>query len=160
MKYTLNDKVNLKTISFKNGLNLVVPVSHIRRYGESMASHSATKLSAIEEIFMSAFYTVKWCLGDAQPDIWNVSLEPQFKIGSYRVDFVAKNSCEGLSVIVECDSQQFHDRTEKERRYEKQRDRFLQEKGYRIFHFTGSEIFQMPYECARQVICAILKEQN
>jgi very-short-patch-repair endonuclease len=101
-----------------------------------------------------------------------ISIDPQFQIGKYRVDFKisygaflsqrdhikapciqqGENRAIVSNVIVECDSQQFHDRTEKERRYEKQRDRFLQSNGYVVFRYTGSEIIKRPMEIAREII--------
>jgi hypothetical protein len=59
------------------------------------------------------------------------------------------------NVLVECDSQQWHERTEKERRYEKARDRFFMSKGYRVFHFTGKEINDNPLVVAKEVILSI-----
>lgn len=89
-----------------------------------------------------------------------IDMEPQFHIGNYRVDFLAFNKAwpdkngdqEVKEVVVECDSQIFHERTERERRYEKARDRFLQSKGYKIFHFTGKEIKDNPFKVAAEII--------
>jgi very-short-patch-repair endonuclease len=103
--------------------------------------------------------------------IIGISIDPQFKIGKYRVDFQvsygtystrwdlikAPKQRQGMhgvssSVIVECDSQQFHERTERERRYEKERDRFLQSSGNVVFRYTGSEIVKRPMEIAAEII--------
>jgi len=98
-----------------------------------------------------------------------VHIEPQFKINKYRVDFVVsyshylysrkqrKNIVSKIekSVIVECDSQEFHERTEAERRYEKTRDRNLQKLGYKIFRFTGSEIIKNPYDIAAEILAYV-----
>lgn len=93
-----------------------------------------------------------------------LSINPQTKIGNYRVDFkvgfgtpprqdgtqrVNKN------IIVECDSQEFHERTEQERRYEKIRDRFFTVKGYKIFHYTGKEILERPLDLAVEIIAYV-----
>ena len=86
---------------------------------------------------------------------------PQYKVGKYRCDFLVgfykHNNDHNKEVIVECDSQQFHERTEKERRYEKQRDRFLISKGYVVMHFTGSEIVQNPDKVSIEIINAVTK---
>jgi Uncharacterized protein conserved in bacteria len=63
-----------------------------------------------------------------------------------------KGKWESRQVIVECDSQQFHERTEEERRYEKQRDRFLTVEGYKVFHFTGAEIVRNPWSVAAEIL--------
>ena len=66
-----------------------------------------------------------------------IDIRAQYQIGKYRVDFEIRDSGypfhnknrvyeqEIKEIIVECDSQEFHERSEKERRYEKQRDRFF-----------------------------------
>ncbi len=122
--------------------------------------------SPIEQIFYLAFsllretnYITK---GDAHADqegpyMLGLSLHPQVEIGDYRVDFIGtyhprRDQSLAKKVIVECDSQQFHERDEKERRYEKKRDRFLQAKGYTVFRFTGSEIVKEPFRVAAEVI--------
>lgn len=98
-------------------------------------------------------------LNDGAPWCPGLGIYPQRKIGKYRVDFLIsyqnpfKVSQESNQVIVECDSQQFHDRTEKERRYEKTRDRFLQSKGYQVFRFTGKEIIDDPIKIVLEIIC-------
>lgn len=95
---------------------------------------------------------------------------PQYEIGKYRVDFLVEfrhidylSSNDSInvlkkSVIVECDSQQFHDRTEQERRYEKKRDRFLQQQGYKIFHFTGKEIKDEPFRISAEILAFVTDE--
>lgn len=85
---------------------------------------------------------------------------PQVVIGKYRVDFEVYFGKYDYKikdfiykkVIVECDSQEFHERTEKERRYEKERDRFLIKENYHVFHFTGKEIYHNPIKIAREII--------
>ena len=87
----------------------------------------------------------------------------QFKIDKYRCDFFIEYGSHirggfqefHKELIVECDSQQFHERTEKERRYEKARDRYLIMQGYRVFHYTGSEIVKDPLEIAIQILSYI-----
>ena len=83
-----------------------------------------------------------------------MSVEAQVKIGKYRADFLISSIFKGevTSFVVECDGHAFHDRSEKERRYEKQRDRFFQRQGYKVFHFTGAEIVKNPYKVACEII--------
>lgn len=90
-----------------------------------------------------------------------ISFFPQFKLEDYRVDFLICY-CFGdplkhdKQLIVECDSQQFHDRSEHERRYEKKRDRFLQKEGYKVFRYTGSEIVKNSLEIAGEIIAYVM----
>lgn len=91
--------------------------------------------------------------------IESLKIFPQHCIGDYRVDFLI--ICEtGDRIIVECDSQQFHDRTEKERRYEKTRDRFLQKEGYKVFRFTGSEIVSKALDVAIEIVAYLMGDAN
>lgn len=79
-----------------------------------------------------------------------IDLYPQARAGNYRVDFLLQVFEKGewtRQVAVELDGHQFHDRDEKQRRYEKARDRFLQSQGMVVAHFTGSEVIADPEEC-------------
>jgi len=87
-----------------------------------------------------------------------IDIKPQEKIGKYRVDFLITSYDRGegktqtrKSLIVECDSQEWHERTESERRYEKRRDRYLQNQGYKVFHYTGKEIMEDAFNIAQEI---------
>jgi len=111
--------------------------------------------SPIEEILYAALRTLIKINGfrewDNEPTIHII---PQIKIGMFRVDFGIKNTHPKHKhrLVVECDSQQFHERTEKERRYEKARDRYLIKNGFKIFHYTGSEIVKEPFRVAKEIL--------
>ena len=93
-----------------------------------------------------------------------LGISTQYKIGNYRVDFFIcyKKKKESKYIIVECDSQEFHERTEQERKYEKKRDRYLQSKDLKIFNFTGKEIKYNPFKVAAEVLSFLteIKEEN
>lgn len=108
--------------------------------------------SPIEQILYCALKTM--CKINRIDDI---KIVYQYKIGKYRVDFFISNK---KSVVVECDSQQFHERTEEERRYEKARDRFLQKKGYKIFHYTGADIKSNYKKIVREIIRYALEREQ
>lgn len=103
--------------------------------------------------------------GEYDEFVRGVDILPQYKIGKYRVDFliifyeidwyIPKQI--KREIIVECDSQQFHERTEQERRYEKERDRFLIKKGYEVFHYTGKQIMENPLAVASEILSHITK---
>lgn len=102
--------------------------------------------------------------GQAIP--FGMLISPQFTIAPYRVDFyiswhgymVGARPSEVRSVVVECDSQQWHERTEKERRYEKKRDRAIARLGLHTFRFTGKEIKENPFAPAIEVCSFLLQE--
>lgn len=130
--------------------------------------------SPIEQLLYCALSTAQKLsfIPDLNPKIdgdqlfmYGLYISPQVEIGKYRVDFVVqynephrmrpsetKPSEKVQEVIVECDSQEWHERTEKERRYEKARDRYFTVKGYKVFHFTGKEITDDPFKVACEVI--------
>jgi len=88
-----------------------------------------------------------------------VVINPQAKILSYRVDFLATSSVLDFqtrafikrSVIIECDGHDFHEKTKEQAKRDKKKDRELQAKGYRVFRFTGSEIWNNVFQCAEEV---------
>lgn len=104
-------------------------------------------------------------LENGQPRCPGLSINPQHKIGKYRIDFAItyerkwRGNWEDKRLLIECDSQQFHERSEAERRYEKRRDRYLISQGYTILHFTGSEIVQNPWSVAAEILEAICLEE-
>ena len=136
-------------------------------------------ISPIEQILFIAINTLIkiTSLGETEPInihgeqfITGLGVLPQKEIGKYRADFLISNGKIEFEnkkrkqifnqVIVECDSQQFHDRTEKERRYEKTRDRYFQKLGYKVFRFTGKEITENPFKVATEIICFLTEEKE
>jgi len=57
----------------------------------------------------------------------------------------------GAEVGIECDGHDFHERTKEQAAADKQRERRLVRAGLTIIRFSGSEIFQQPEHCAREV---------
>jgi len=99
---------------------------------------------------------------DQLPDktvVWDVGLQiiPEHKVGVYRVDFMLQYhpfpQCQvPQPVVVELDGHAFHDKDKVQRAYEKARDRFLVKEGYRVLHYTGSEVVKDPYKVAFEAI--------
>lgn len=84
-------------------------------------------------------------------------IEPQAHIGSYRVDFLMTQNGIGpdgilTPVVVELDGHAFHDKDQRQRSYEKARDRFLVRSGYRVLHFTGSDVVADPFKVAFEAL--------
>lgn len=95
---------------------------------------------------------------DNQRNEWRVGfgvhLMHQYKIGKYRVDFLL-SSTDGPQpnqVVIELDGHAFHDKDKSQRAYEKGRDRFLVKSGYRVLHFTGSEVVADTYRVAYEAL--------
>lgn len=86
-----------------------------------------------------------------------ISVQPQVKCGKYTVDFLITQ--EGIGpeshlspIVVELDGHQFHDKDKRQRSYEKERDRFLVRAGYRVLHFTGSDVVGNPFKVAHEAL--------
>jgi hypothetical protein len=92
-----------------------------------------------------------------------VSICQQHAIGKFHVDFLitgyeylfGKDVAQpGVyragAVIVECDGHDFHEKTKQQAQHDRSRDRELQRSGYKIFRFTGSELFKDPFACAKE----------
>ena len=138
------------------------------RFNQDMYSSFVDRLqSPIEDIFYTA--CALQCFADYEdfePDTvfdpvaqketigYGVSVLPQHKIGNYRVDFllIRNTGRHSESVVVELDGHAFHDKDKRQRAYEKARDRFLVKNGYRVLHFTGSEVVADPYGVAYEAL--------
>ena len=86
-----------------------------------------------------------------------INIRPQAQIGTFRVDFVLSQKGMGPDeilrpIVVELDGHAFHDKDKKQRAYEKSRDRFLVKQGFRVLHFTGSEVVADPHKVAYEVL--------
>ena len=108
--------------------------------------------SPIEQLFLIALEKIayKERLG-SRDFVW----ASQYHIPStkFRVDFIlmAMDGEFTKCAAVECDGHDFHEKTKAQAAYDKQRDRFFTRKGLPVFHYTGSEIWNDAYRCAREV---------
>lgn len=100
-----------------------------------------------------------------------IVIEPQAKVKVYHVDFlvtyeIVRPDIKGLlrksrtmsvtqSIVIECDGHEFHEKTKEQAGRDKRRDRDIQEFGYPVFRFTGSEIYSDPFACAKQAISRV-----
>jgi very-short-patch-repair endonuclease len=77
---------------------------------------------------------------------------------AYRLDFLVDSILDdkSVTVAVECDGHDFHEKTKSQAAYDKVRDRDIQSLGYYILRFTGSEIWKDPTKCANEVISMIV----
>ena len=97
--------------------------------------------------------------------ICHVLVNPQYVVGKYRVDFrvaaywtrfddenlVDEHWCRG-EVLVECDGHDFHERTKEQASHDKRKDRDLQAAGFKVFRYTGSDVWNRCMEAATQVV--------
>jgi very-short-patch-repair endonuclease len=99
--------------------------------------------SPIEKIMYMALQDLEIHFGSL-----NISITPQAQIDEYRVDFLVvfqpkfqKDRCNKcLSIVIECDGHDWHEKTKEQAARDKKRDRELLKKNYLVIRFTGSEI--------------------
>lgn len=120
--------------------------------------------SPIEKILYFAFSIINFERQGA--DIPGYLLEPQEEIVAngrrYYADFVFNyygwnNSdyllvpAHELKLIVECDGHEFHNSTKAQVKHDNERDFNLKMAGYDVLHYSGSQIFNDPLECANDI---------
>lgn len=100
-------------------------------------------------------------------------LSPQVEDGRYRVDFqvcpygpgsgpymsVDTTRCVGFpKIAVELDGHEFHEKTREQVTARNARDRHLQDAGWTVLRFSGSEFYGDPFACVEQVWVYALKQ--
>jgi very-short-patch-repair endonuclease len=79
-------------------------------------------------------------------------------VGPYRPDFLIVVRFDDGSLkfaVIECDGHDYHERTKEQAAYDRERDRWMTERGIKVFRFTGSEIWRDPAKCVNSVMRAI-----
>lgn len=62
--------------------------------------------------------------------------------------------------MIECDGHEFHEKTKEQVIYDNEREYKLKSAGYDVLHFSGSEIYNNPYECAEKTLNYISKNNK
>lgn len=122
--------------------------------------------SPIEVLFLFAFDLYK-----CEQDFPDICLYSQYEIKKssgekYVADFVfdasecsmTEDGFESYKLIIECDGHEFHEKTKEQVERGNIRNMELQEMGYEILHFSGSQIYKNPYLCAIKTYKYILKK--
>ena len=86
-----------------------------------------------------------------------ISFKAQALIGRYHVDFLLEKN--GAQVVVECDGKAYHS-SDEARETDRERDSYLQERGYPVLRFTGGEINGRISWCVEQIQRALDKSQE
>ena len=70
----------------------------------------------------------------------------------YRADFLYEEDSENpFKLIIECDGHDFHEKTKEQVEKRNNRDMDLKMSGFDVIHFSGSQIFNKPYSCAKEI---------
>lgn len=59
---------------------------------------------------------------------------------------------ENVIVLVECDGHEFHAKTKAQVRRDNERDYNLKMSGYDVLHYSGSQIYEDPFKCAKEIL--------
>lgn len=59
-------------------------------------------------------------------------------------------------IVLEVDGHAFHERTKEQATRDKARDRLLQSRGYKVFRFTGSDVWKDAFGCAAIAISEVM----
>ena len=118
---------------------------------------SYEKMTPIEKVMYAILERIGIDLKEEFKEVWDYGLCSQREIGKYRVDFFVIIPYK-QGIIIECDGHDFHEKTKEQAKYDKQRDRFLMSKGYKVLHFTGSEIYN-DFDKIRSEIYEFLKKE-
>lgn len=127
----------------------------------------AEKAQSPLEVIFGTWWSAIQLSGDVPVGKWD--LEAQVHVPcdarTYRLDFAVVPTwsharlCEsyGLTpplVGVELDGHEFHEKTKAQVTYRNRRDRDLQAKGWKILHFSGSELVASACDCVHQAYSA------
>jgi very-short-patch-repair endonuclease len=115
--------------------------------------------SPIEELFLAQCVcsgNFQWSRTDdslvgSWEDLEPLSLFQQFIEGRYRIDF-AITTASGPRVAIELDGHDWHERNKQQAERDKSRDRRLQELGWKVLRFTGSEVWRDATDCVNEVL--------
>jgi very-short-patch-repair endonuclease len=95
-----------------------------------------------------------------EPCSKEVYIQPQARIGEYRVDFLVTwvgmrremGRQAEAHLVVECNGYDYHERTKEQAKRDRQQDRDLQSAGFPVFRFTGTEIWEDAIGCADKCV--------
>ena len=157
----------LKTLSIIKGKDLTLLYNFLDLFDIFLGERFKSKLSELDNLEfklnhsmeeMKEFHSnIEKCESAAEQIFYSenffhkgLSILPQVKIGIYRVDF----QVETCKIIIEIDGKNYHNNFNKDistsrtnKDYERQL--YLQQIGYHIIRFTGSQIYNNVHKCIK-----------
>ena len=131
-------------------------------------SDDLLELSPIEQIMYVAFEIFIFKCRDIFPISFDAMSQREITIGNktYRADFLIDSilicdveyACE-KPILVECDGYASH-HTKEQRNHDVERENNLKMGGYSIIRFTGSQVYNNPYDCVMRVFKFLMDENN
>ena len=127
-----------------------------------------TELTPIEQILYLALKIFNYNICEDFPIVFDFSAQTHLSVlkNSYRVDFLISNmiicnteyKCE-KRIIIECDGYDSH-HTKCQRNHDIERENNLKMAGYSIIRFSGTQIFNNPYDCVMRAFKFLLDENR
>ena len=122
--------------------------------------------SPIEQLLSLELNDLRYGFNDWNPfiDISSITSNQEIicKNGKkYRLDFyfiVDYKNQETIRFDIECDGYNFHQKTKEQVEYDNQRQRDLQNEGFEIIRFSGSEIWKDVQKCVDEIQSIILSK--
>lgn len=138
------------------------PIEHLFGDNGVVARTSPIELSmmrALIKVLGESRLLTFWDLSETDPlpgETFVMAM--QAPIGRYTADFLVgrllrnERECESWGLtVVEADGHEYHERTKKQAAHDRRRDRWMQQAGFHVMRFTGSEIYRDADRCALEV---------
>lgn len=99
-------------------------------------------------------------LSPCNPPCARLFIDAQKQLGPYRVDFclqgeaIPRKGNPRTPIVVECDGHDFHERDKEQVSKDKKRDRDLQQMGFTVFRYSGSDLFKSLCVHAHEIVYA------
>jgi very-short-patch-repair endonuclease len=131
-----------------------------------MSLYSFEELTPIEQIFNAVICIYKHLLGDK----FYFDFVPQHEIQINEKNYIADFCCYSFvldgsewlmdkKIVIECDGYESH-HTKEQRNRDAYRENDLKLNGYSVIRFTGSQIYNNPYECFEKTLHFIFEENK
>lgn len=141
-------------------------LSNIETYKDELEYSLIDCESPIEQILAIYMERVNLLgIGLYNPFIDVIAIQKQQNIkcgkNTYRVDFLITVEYKNQGIkgfVIECDGHEFHQKTKEQVEKDNKRTRDLQLKGLEVLRFSGTEIYNRPYKCAREIVNIILSK--
>lgn len=168
--FTPEDLVNLPLVqqAFNNAIHYFTTEANSILRDDVTDGSDDTPESPVEVVFL-VWWKIEAARRALSHDPPELDLFPQDETKadngkSYRLDFAVRPedvdewfeaSERGIrfpDIAVEIDGHEWHERTKEQVASRNQRDRALQSVGWKVFHFSGSEVVRRPLECVTEVM--------
>lgn len=101
--------------------------------------------SPIERVLFQAIY-------ESLSESCYIGVQEPVLGGMFIADIIIRTSDKKVKLIIECDGYEFHKKTKEQVIRDNRRDRACQIEGYKVFRYSGSEIYEDPLACVDDIV--------